>query len=75
MTPSGESYSEPVLEGRLVVNVNRRRRKLGRSWYDGPVIDIGSLGNESGSMALTPLELAALLDGPLERTLKEANGE
>jgi hypothetical protein len=63
------SYSEEVLEGRVVVNVGPYGRR-GRTH-----ISIGTLGNRHGSMTLTPLELAALLDGPLERALEEATKE
>lgn len=62
---TGQGYSEPVLDGRLVVNVVA-------SAHGNRVISIGSVKNRAGSMRLTPLELAALLDGPLERALEEA---
>lgn len=68
-TLPGQSYSEPVLYGRLVINVYER----GPGARSRIAISIGSLQNRSGSMNLTPLELAALLDGPLERALEEAN--
>ena len=71
-----DPISEDVLDGRLVVNVYLGRRGSG---YPGrpmqPLISIGTLHNEGGSMTLTPLELAALLDGPLQRALAVVNEE
>lgn len=69
MTPQpGRSYSEKVLDGRLIIHVYDRP-----SHGEARRISIGSLKNgAAGSMILTPLELAALLDGPLERALEEA---
>lgn len=61
------SYSEKVLGGRLVVNVSKGAQP------PAPLISIGSRDNAAGSMTLTPLELAALLDGPLARALAEVN--
>jgi hypothetical protein len=72
MTDPGQSYSEPVLDGRLIVNVRENAYRGGRSTT---LISIGSQGNKAGSMNLTPFELAALLDGPLERALEEASKE
>lgn len=64
---------QSVLDGRLQVNVYTGQKHTASGYYTGPLISIGSLGNRSGSMTLTPLELASLLDGPLDRALTEAN--
>lgn len=68
---SSTQSSEEVLDGQLIVHVYDGYR--GGRKYHGPLISIGSVGNRSGSMTLTPVELAALLDGPLERALTTAN--
>ena len=72
MTDSGQSYSEEVLDGRLVVTVYKGRRHV-TTPRSGTLISIGSFENRAGTIILTSLGLAALLDGPLARALKEAN--
>lgn len=68
MSPNEKISSEEVLEGRLIINVYRDGRGTLK-------ISIGSVGNKSGSMTVSPLELAALLEGPLQRALAAANQE
>jgi hypothetical protein len=65
MADACQIHSEQVLGNRLVVNV-------AQDGWGRVFIYIGSTENHAGSMKLMALELAALLDGPLERALGEA---